>query len=97
MKLLRLIFMVIVFFIGAAVGSHWSVYHPIEATIIAQREHLDSLKVQVAADQAKVDFLTKYGDKIPNGKLLLNDEQAKLDGANAELASLTASTTQPSP
>jgi len=97
MKLVRLFMLVIVFLIGALVGSHWSVYHPVEATILAQREHLQKLKIEVAADQAKVDFLTKYGGKIPNGDKLLSDEQGKLAADTAELNTLEPSTTQPTP
>jgi hypothetical protein len=76
MKMIRLIMNLAFFAAGAGLGIYWGVNHPTQATDIAQRE-------ERAALDAKIDFLTKFGNNIPNGAQMLSDDQKKLSDLDA--------------
>jgi hypothetical protein len=90
MKLHRLAIDVVFLAAGAGVGIIWGVHHPIQAQNLARQEHVEALKVEAAAAQAKIDILQKFGGNSPTAKQMLSDEQQKLDTLHKAL------TTQPS-
>jgi hypothetical protein len=87
MKLFRLVVDAMFFVGGAGAGIYWGVHHPGEAADIAQQEHIQAVRVQVAASKAKIEMLQKFGGDSPSAQQMLSDEQKKLDEANKELAS----------
>ena len=93
MKFYRLIVDAVFFVGGAAAGVYWGVNHPSQAADFAQREKVQALKVEVAADQASVNVLQKFGGNsdaaqaaLTEAQNKLADAQKNLDAANQQLA-----------
>ncbi|HUB27300.1 MAG TPA: hypothetical protein VL992_17885 [Tepidisphaeraceae bacterium] len=88
-------FIIDIFFLalGGLIGVVWGVHHPSQAENIADQEHIQSLRVQVAVDQEKIKLLQQFGGTSAATTQEIDDTQKKLDEANQELS---AAATQPS-
>jgi hypothetical protein len=84
-------FIIDIFFLalGGLIGVVWGVHHPVQAQNIADQEHIQSLRVQVAVDQEKIKLLQRFGGTSPATTQEIDDAQKNLDQANSDLAAAT--------
>jgi hypothetical protein len=90
MKPFRLVVDVVMFAAGAGAGVYWGVNHPTQAVNVEQHERVEALKVKVAAEQAKIEVLQKFGKDSTDAQAALSDAQTQLDQAKQELAGQAA-------
>jgi len=83
MRFIRFIVNLFYLAIGVFIGIVWGAHHPAEAANLAQQEHVESLRVQVAVSGEKIKLLQQ---SRPAATQEISDEQAKLDAANKELS-----------
>jgi len=79
MKPIRLVVHVLLFAAGAGAGVYWGVNHPTQAVTVETQERVQGLRLKVAAEQAKIEVLQKFGKDSSDAQAQLADAQKQLE------------------